>query len=127
MRLTASDRCHGLVGEVGPVFDQGRFRSELHERLHGRAGQGKADGFQQLRQREQERYRRAFRPLMDQQRTEHGDGHEHVHVQREALQRPPSLGHGEPTACDDGDAIGDIDHQLRRELQPLDEHPQAKG
>ena len=53
----------GTSRKAVAVLEQRRFRRELHERLHGLARAGEAEGFEHFREREEERHRRAFRPF----------------------------------------------------------------
>jgi hypothetical protein len=78
-------------------------RRKLHERLDGPPCPAHAPRLEQLGEREQENDCRAFRVLADRDRACDGDRHEHVHVERERLQRAQCLWQDERAARENGD------------------------
>ena len=124
-------RAHGHFGdghfaEIIAVLEQRRLGRELHERLHGLARPREAEGFEQFREREEERDRRAFGQLADGHRARDGHGHQHVHVEREPPHRAPRLRRDEPAARDDRDAKGDVRRERGAEFHPLREQAEAR-
>ena len=63
---------------------------------------------------------------MNRKRADDGNGHQHIHVEREALDRPPRLGYDEPTARDDCDAEGNICHPNWRQFCPLNQQTDTR-
>ena len=85
--LFGRDDLRGAVGD-----DFGFRRHHFHQRRHGASGPGHAPGFQRKREGEQERNRRGFEPLPDQQRAGYGHAHQQVHVGPKMAQGQPHLG-----------------------------------
>ena len=99
-----------FVGAVAAEQPGGR-RREVHQRGDRAAGAADAPGFQEQRERKQERDRGRLEPFADGHGADDGDRHQQVHVRLQPAERAPGLGQHEPNAGEDGDAeqhVGDV-------------------
>ena len=89
------------------IAEPGERWCQLHELLYRPPGAGDAPRLEQERQGEEERNRRGFEPLADEDCTAHRHRHQQVHVGTQGAGRTEGPRHDEPGTRDDREEVGE--------------------